>query len=174
MKLSTTMINDCYLIEGDQHWDDRGLFQELYSTDQPFEELNVEWKQTNYSMSRAKGVIRGIHWAPFRKLVTCVAGEISDVVVDLRPDSPTYLLWHTFILSYADSKQVLVPAGCGHGFYVREDHSSIVYLQEETYKPCGQKSWHFQSFGIPWPHAEKYILSHQDETAPPWPTKKIS
>ena len=110
-----TKIPDCIIYKPEFHKDKRGGFFELWNSN----DVPIDWKQVNCSISK-KNVVRGIHVAPYAKLVTCLYGHIWDVVVDLRKDSPTYMQWLGVNLKYPQrkeqifAKQILVPPGCGH------------------------------------------------------------
>lgn len=163
MVITETQIKGCYVVECNRHYDSRGFFQELYS-DNTYDDLVQRWEQINWSES-SKGVFRGIHEAPFNKLVTCLTGEIFDVVVDLRPKSETFKQWTGFYINAICTRQLFVPAGCGHGFLAIEK-SQVMYCQNATYKPGQQKSWRWDSFGIEWPVESDFILSKADKNAP--------
>jgi dTDP-4-dehydrorhamnose 3,5-epimerase len=160
MKVKPTKIKDCLVIECNYYPDERGFFQLVHSD---LETGLLNCAQINMSQSK-KGVIRGIHEAPYQKLVSCLQGKIFDVVVDLRKDSPTYLEWEGFWLLAEEPRQVLMPAGCGHGFYA-EELSRAMYLQDDTYGPNKENTHHWKSFGIEWPFCEEYILSDRDKNA---------
>jgi dTDP-4-dehydrorhamnose 3,5-epimerase len=176
MKTTPTRVCDCYIIETEKHEDHRGFFQELYnedwrdlSNDKIPSKVHAKWNHMALSKSKY-GVIRGIHWAPYNKLVSCVSGKMFDVIVDLRPDSDTYLEWVGVWLSEEDTRKVFVPAGCGHGFFADDDHTVMIYFKDQTYKPGVERDWHYESFGINWPilnmgHAD-YVLSEKDKKAP--------
>ena len=188
MKYDKTKINDCLVIHLDLYRDKRGMFYESYNhlrylktfinTDggpawegpgNPIGEQIVQssWRQTNCSISH-KGVVRGIHIAPFAKLVTCVSGYVWDVVVDMRKDSPTYLTWIGVDLMSDYPKQVYVPPGCGHGFMSFENGSVVTYSQTGLYDPKLETSvnWRDKKLNIYWPRDYDYILSPKDEEAP--------
>jgi dTDP-4-dehydrorhamnose 3,5-epimerase len=165
MKQRETKIDGCWLIEADRHFDERGFFQEIYS-DKNHDELYY-WKQLNWSRSKPN-VLRGIHQAPYQKLFTCITGRVYDVVIDLRKDSETLYQWEVFELNGATPTSVLIPAGCGHGFFAHTE-ASMVYLQDDVYAPGKEKEWHWRSLPIIWPRARNYIISDRDKKAAPWP-----
>lgn len=159
IELVKTEIVDCYLVNCQRYHDNRGFFQEIHSSNH----YTIDnWKQTNLSFTKQNG-LRGIHCASFNKMITCVKGEIFDVVVDLRENSPTYLKWQSFLLNSKNPQQIIIPAHCGHGFQATED-SMIVYFQDDTYKPNKEHDYHWQSFDIKWPLAEA-IVSERDKKA---------
>ena len=161
-----TSITDCIYICGDRYDDNRGHFQEIFSTRHK-NDYNKHWKQCNTSWS-LNGVIRGMHCAPYAKLVSCLRGKIFDVVVDLRPESKTFKEWMSFELSDDTNAQVFIPAGYAHGFYCYKN-SLVMYLQDDTYASGKEDGWHYDSFGIEWPKptsAHPYIISERDANAP--------
>ena len=101
------------------------------------------------------------------KLVSCVQGAAWDVIVDLRPDSPTYKCWHGETLEAGSGRAVFIPAGCAHGFLTLKDETTISYLIEGDYNPtaAGVVHWNDPAFGIEWPIRDP-ILSERDRLAP--------
>lgn len=164
MEVIQTAIADCLVLVLNRHADDRGSLTELFrSSRYQAHGLSTPWTQINCSTSR-KNVVRGIHSAPFAKLVTCVHGRVFDVVVDLRPGSGTYGRWIGEELSPANGRQVYVPPSCGHGFMALENESIVVYAQTGEYDPKIERTvnWRDPKIGIVWPAAEEYILSPRD------------
>jgi dTDP-4-dehydrorhamnose 3,5-epimerase len=170
MKIHEAMIPDARVFELTNHTDNRGYFTELYKQ-RFYEEIGLKnnWCQVNYSYSKAK-VVRGIHIAPYAKLVSCLSGQAYDVVVDMRPDSPAYLKWFGVQLSPHTRWQVYVPPFCGHGFYAYEDNTIIHYLQDGYYDPEKETSvnWQDETINIIWPYGDgdNYTISDKDKTAP--------
>jgi dTDP-4-dehydrorhamnose 3,5-epimerase len=170
MQLLPTPIHGCFVVALRRFEDERGSFEELYNRqryraqDLPIQD---DWQQVNCSRSR-RNVVRGIHVAPFAKLVTCLRGRVFDVVVDTRPDSPTFRRWHAEELSDDNARQVYVPPGCGHGFMALDEDNLVVYLQTATYDPTVERTVHWRDPGlaIPWPPAERYVVSARDEQGP--------
>lgn len=125
----------------------------------------------HHSYNTVKGTLRGMHYqqAPFgqTKLVSCISGAVYDVMVDMRPDSPTYLQWEAVELSAGSGKAIYIPAGCAHGFVTLQDHTTIAYLIEGDYKPeaAGTLRWNDPAVGINWPVTDP-ILSDRDRNAP--------
>ena len=159
-------VHGAFVVESDRHEDDRGWFQELYSTAKAYPHLIGRERQINMSSSKA-GVVRGMHVAPFAKLCTCVRGCVYDVVADLRQNSATYLNWYGIWLNEDDNKQLFVPSGCAHGFFSSRDDTLFMYLQDGTYNPAveTQVNWRDPKIGIKWPHAQEYLLSAKDKYA---------
>ena len=154
--------------------DDRGYFMETYSKKE-FEEigLNYNFVQDNQSKSK-KGVLRGLHLQlkyPQGKLVRVIKGEVFDVGVDLRADSPTYGKWFGAILSEENKKQLYIPPCFAHGFVVLSDEAEFVYKCTEFYhgEDEGGIIWNDPDIGIEWPidDIDELIFSEKDEQ---WPT----
>ncbi|MEV7655922.1 dTDP-4-dehydrorhamnose 3,5-epimerase [Streptomyces anulatus] len=151
--------------------DERGWFMRTYSADEHGSaDMPVEsFVQENQSRSR-KGTIRGLHTrAELReaKLVRVPHGRIFDVVVDLRPTSPTFLQWESFILDDEEHRQLLVPAGCGHGFQALSDEATVCYKVDAPYDPALDVAvaWNDPELAIDWPLADP-LVSARDQAAP--------
>lgn len=133
-------LQGVYLIHRVKHEDDRGSFSRLFCSDAL---VDAGWtdciQQVNYSHSKLKGTIRGMHCQKTphseMKLVSCIRGEVYDVVVDLRVNSPTFLQWHGVYLSAENSKSLLIPEGVAHGFQTQEDYSELIYAHSKKYEP---------------------------------------
>ena len=165
-KTTIDEVHGAFLIEYDRHHDDRGWFSELYSSVRPeYPHLIGRDRQINLSCSK-KGVVRGLHVAPFSKLCTCLRGRIYDVVADVRPTSKTYLGWYAVWLE-DNRKQLFVPAGCAHGFFSAEEDSLFMYYQDGTYNPETetQVNWRDPKIGITWPPSQEYLISDKDKYA---------
>jgi len=170
MKFIPTEVQDCMVVVTERYHDDRGFFQELYEEDKyqhGLDHVEQRWQQVNWSLSN-KNVLRGIHVAQYAKLVTCIAGKIWDLVVDLRSKSPTFLKWIGVELCLGDAKQVYVPPGCGHGFVALEDNTNVVYMQSGRYAKQGELTimYNEPNLKIQWP-GENHIISQRDKDAQP-------
>jgi dTDP-4-dehydrorhamnose 3,5-epimerase len=154
--------------------DERGLFREWFKAEEiasVSEDFSVQ--QANYSKS-IKGVVRGIHYslAPQgqAKVVTCAAGKIIDVLVDLRLGSPSYLRVEYMELSEDSGKVVFIPSGVGHGFIVQSESAAVVYLTSSGYAPEYEKAINptDPELGIIWPipFGELGVISKADTEAP--------
>lgn len=177
MNFTKLSVPDVVLIEPNVIEDERGFFFESYS------ELNfskaigreVKFVQDNHSRS-TKGVLRGLHYqsAPYEqaKLVRVIQGEVWDVAVDVREDSKTYGAWVGEVLSAHNKKQLWIPEGFAHGFYVLSEEAELVYKVNQVYsKPHEQIiHWHNNPFHIEWPilDHDKIFLSKKDNEAMPF------
>ncbi len=141
------------------HGDSRGYFMETYSArDMEEAGFDIVFVQDNQSMS-TKGVLRGLHFQkhyPQTKLVRVIQGEVYDVAVDLRADSPTYGKYHGELLTEENRKQFLIPKGFAHGFLVLSDTAEFCYKCDDFYHPNdeGGMAWNDPEIGIKWPGLE--------------------
>ena len=156
-KFIETEIKDVYIIEPKLYGDNRGYFMETYK-EESFKEagLNYTFVQDNQSKSK-KGVLRGLHFQkthPQAKLVRVLEGEVFDVAVDLRKDSPTYGKWVGVILSAENNKQFMIPRGFAHGFVVLSETATFCYKCDELYHPEdeGGIMWNDKDINIKWPY----------------------
>ena len=152
--------------------DERGFFSETYNKRAlKAAGIDVEFVQDNHSLSREKGVIRGLHFQiPPRaqdKLVRVVRGSIFDVAVDIRRGSPTFGRWEGFELDDEGGHQLYVPVGFGHGFCVTSEVADFVYKCTAYYDPATESGFRFDDpdVGIEWPDVE-LLHSERDRTAP--------
>jgi len=161
------------LVGQKQFTDHRGRFARLFCQTR----LNVQGKrfeirQINHSRTVGKGSVRGLHFqhAPHAesKLITCLAGSIWDVAVDLRPGSPTFLQWHAEELAANDGRSLLIPAGFAHGFQVLSDEAQILYCSDADYTPADEAglSPNDAALAISWPLPVSN-LSARDAAHPP-------
>lgn len=177
-KFIETNIEGVYVIESKKFGDNRGYFMETYK-EKDFVEagLNYKFVQDNQSRSK-KGVLRGLHFQknfPQAKLVRCIEGEIFDVAVDLRKNSPTYGKYVGVYLSEENQKQFMIPRGFAHGFLVLSENATFCYKCDEMYHPEdeGGIMWNDSTIGIEWPKVEKIILSEKDQNRLPLTESKI-
>lgn len=145
--------------------DHRGFFMETYQKER-YSQLGIpEFVQDNCSFSQ-KGVLRGLHLqTPAQgKLVQVLQGEVYDVAVDMRKDSPTYLKWAGVILSEDNKRQFWIPAGFAHGFYVLSDSALFHYKCTEYYNPQTEVTimWNDPKINIEWPLQGEPIVSEKD------------
>jgi dTDP-4-dehydrorhamnose 3,5-epimerase len=156
MKIYQTRIPDVLLMEPKVFEDQRGFFMETYRRSQ-FEELGIrqDFVQANHSGS-VRGTLRGLHYQlhqPQGKLVRTVAGEVFDVVVDIRPQSTTFGQWVGVHLSTENRHMLWVPAGFAHGFYVVSEWAEIFYQTTDYYAPQWERTllWDDPALQIEWP-----------------------
>ena len=167
-KFIETSIKDVYKIEVKKYGDNRGYFMETYKdTDFKKAGLNYNFVQDNQSKSK-KGVLRGLHFQkkyPQAKLVRCIEGEVFDVCVDLRKDSPTYGKWEGVILSAEQGNQFMIPKGFAHGFVVLSETATFCYKCDDVYHPGDEGGiiWNDPEIGIKWPINFDVILSEKDK-----------
>jgi len=169
MKFNSTPLPGVLLIEPDLFADSRGYFLESYHYEKYAENgIPGPFVQSNLSKS-CQGTLRGLHAQlarPQAKLVQIVWGEIWDVAVDARPDSPTYKKWYGATLSAEKPRQLYVPAGFIHGFCVLSESAVVEYQCTDLYDPSSELHllWNDPEFGIQWPVQEP-ILSPKDRAA---------
>ncbi|MFM8322196.1 MAG: dTDP-4-dehydrorhamnose 3,5-epimerase [Chloroflexota bacterium] len=174
MQFLSTSIPGVIVIEPRLFGDERGYFMETYQA-QRFAEAGIPdlFVQDNHSGSR-QGILRGLHYQirqPQGKLVRVVAGEVYDVVVDIRSSSPTFGCWVGETLSVGNRRQVWAPPGMAHGFYVVSEWAEVVYKTTDYYAPQWERTlqWNDPALGIPWPlvDAQPPILSAKDAVGLP-------
>jgi dTDP-4-dehydrorhamnose 3,5-epimerase len=158
MIFTPTELDGAFVIDLERREDARGWFARTYCA-REFEAhgLPTHMVQTNMSLTRKKGTLRGMHYqhAPHGedKLVRCVRGAIWDCIVDLRPQSPTCCKWIGVELTEANGRSLLVPKGFAHGFVTLSDDAAVTYQVSEFYTPAaeGGARWDDPAFGIAWP-----------------------
>ena len=167
MRIIDTKIPDVKLLEPQVFGDERGFFMETFR-DEWFKEnvANRTFVQENHSKS-VKGVLRGLHYQTENtqgKLVRVVSGAVFDVAVDMRKSSPTFGQWVGEILSEENKRQVWVPEGFAHGFYVLTDEAEFTYKCTDYYNPKAEHSliWNDETVGIEWPLEGMPSLSAKD------------
>ncbi|MBY0341088.1 MAG: dTDP-4-dehydrorhamnose 3,5-epimerase [Rhodocyclaceae bacterium] len=170
MQAVKTVVDGVLVLEPRVFGDARGFFYESFNR-QAFEAatgLSVDFVQDNHSKS-AQGVLRGLHFqlAPHAqgKLVRVIQGEVFDVAVDIRKDSPTYGKWHGEFLSAENRKQMWIPAGLAHGFLVVSETAEFLYKTTDYYAPELERClrWDDARLNIAWPlHGQQPQLSAKD------------
>lgn len=172
MKVIDTCIPDVKIIEPSVFGDERGFFMETWNQ-KKFEELvtgkPTQFVQDNHSKSK-KGILRGLHYQTENtqgKLVRVVSGEVFDVAVDIRKGSPTFGHWVGEYLSADNKRQLWVPEGFAHGFYVTSDEAEFVYKCTDYYNPKAEVSllWNDIDLSIEWPLSGELVLSEKDLNA---------
>ncbi|HBA9582513.1 TPA: dTDP-4-dehydrorhamnose 3,5-epimerase, partial [Escherichia coli] len=166
MNVIKTEIPDVLILEPKVFGDERGFFMESFNQ-KVFDEAvgrKVEFVQDNHSKS-IKGVLRGLHYQqePYAqgKLVRCVVGEVFDVAVDIRRDSETFGKWVGVNLSAENKKQLWIPEGFAHGFYVLSDTAEFVYKATNYYNFLSDRGiiWNDKNININWPIVGDILLS---------------
>jgi dTDP-4-dehydrorhamnose 3,5-epimerase len=171
MIIETTPLAGLLLVKPDVFGDERGFFQETWNLRRYTEAgLDRHFVQDNLSLSR-KGILRGLHFqnpGPQGKLVYVLQGEVFDVAVDVRTDSPTFGQWHGVTLSAENHHQLFVPEGFAHGFCVTSETALFAYKCTDFYNPKAEFSllWNDPDIGIEWP-ITKPELSEKDKNGQP-------
>ena len=175
MQVEPLTITDVLLITPVKHGDRRGFFSEVYNAAALRSEAGLDetFVQDNHSLSRGKGVVRGLHFQipPMAqgKLVRVTRGAILDVAVDLRPGSPTYARHVAVELSAENWSQLWVPVGFAHGFCTLTEDTEVIYKVTVGYSPTHDKGlyWNDPALDITWPVDEvEAELSEKDQTQP--------
>lgn len=173
MIFTKTSIAGAYLVDLERMEDGRGFFARAWSA-REFEEIGLptRFPDVNFSHSIRKGTIRGMHYqkAPHEeaKFVRCVRGALYDVIIDLRPGSPTFLQWAGFEIRASTYQAVFVPAGCAHGVQTLEDGTEMLYMVSACYQASAEAGirWDDPLFAIDWPDVGQRIVSGKDRA---WP-----
>lgn len=170
MKIIETKIPDIKIIEPTVFGDERGFFMETWNQKQ-FEELvtgkTTIFVQDNHSKSK-KGILRGLHYQTRNtqgKLVRVISGEVFDVAVDIRINSPTFGQWVGEYLSAENKRQLWIPEGFAHGFFVTSDEAEFVYKCTDYYNSASETSiiWNDKDLAIEWPIYSEPVLSEKDK-----------
>jgi len=174
MLFTETKLKGAYIIDVKRLEDERGFFGRSYCQ-REFEALglNTNAVQANVSYNKKKGTLRGMHMqlAPHEetKLVRCTRGAIYDVIVDLRPDSPTFKQWIGVELTADSYRMLYVPEGFAHGFITLEDNTDVTYQVTQFYTPGAERGyrWDDPAFNIQWP-IEPVVISEKDRAHAPF------
>jgi dTDP-4-dehydrorhamnose 3,5-epimerase len=168
----TTKLHGVFEILLEPNRDERGFFARTWCREEFGRHgLNPALAQCSISFNARKGTLRGLHYqaAPHEesKLVRCTRGAIYDVVVDLRPQSPTFKDWIAVILTAEQRNMVFVAEGCAHGFLTLEDECEVFYQMSESHEPESSRGvrWDDPSFRISWPGSVE-VISDRDRTYP--------
>jgi len=167
-----TKLHGVFEIRLQEQRDERGFFARSFCQKE-FQQHGISpvTAQCSIAFNEKKGTLRGLHYqdAPHAetKLVRCTQGAIYDVVVDLRPASPTFKQWIGVELSAANRYMIYVPGGCGHGLITLEDKTEVFYQMSEFYYPELSRSvrWNDPAFKIEWP-ASPLVICDRDRTCP--------
>ena len=172
MKVTPLKISDVKLIEPDIFQDQRGFFFESFNQKKFNQAIGEEitFVQDKHSKSK-KGVLRGLHYqkSPFSqgKLIRVICGEIFDIALDIRKDSPSFGKWVSQILSAENKKQLWIPEGFAHGFLALSDGVEMIYKTTNFYSKAHEATikYNDQQFKINWPKNTQYFLSSSDLNA---------
>lgn len=172
MIFTEATLRGAFVIDLEPMEDERGHFARSFCRKEfGSRGLKTDVAQCNVSFNRKKGTLRGMHFqSPPKaeaKLVRCTRGAIHDVIIDLRPDSPTCRKWSSVELTETNRKMLYVPEGFAHGFQTLVDDTEVFYQMFEYYSPehAGGVRWDDPAFGITWP-IENPILSGKDRSYP--------
>jgi dTDP-4-dehydrorhamnose 3,5-epimerase len=172
MKFSKTTLSAVWLLELELRSDERGFLARTYCEEEFCSKgLNTRWPQSNLTLTLARGMLRGLHYQvepkAETKLIRCSAGAIYDVVVDVRPESPTFGRWESFELTGDNRLMLYVPGGFAHGFQCLTDHCEVYYQMSEFYDPALARGlrWNDPQVGIRWPIADP-MVSKRDQALP--------
>ena len=172
MKFNQSPLAGAYTIELEKRGDERGFFARFFCTDEFSEQgLCSSFAQINNSLTGNKGTLRGMHYQMMPsaevKVVRCISGSLYDVILDLRPDSPTFGQWFGETLSAENRRMMYCPKGFAHGFITLEENTEAFYLVSDPYAPELERGIRFNDprFNIEWP-IEPIEISEKDSN---WP-----
>lgn len=179
MIFEETRLPGAYIIELEPIHDNRGFFSRIFCQ-REFEalDLTTEFVQANMTYSTEKGTLRGLHYQirPHKeiKLVHCPRGAIYDVILDLRPDSPTYLEWVSVELTAENRKMLYIPGEFAHGYQTLAEDTEVFYQVAQFYAPNFERGirWDDPAFQIEWPETARPILSEKDKAWPDFQPKQ--
>jgi len=173
MKFEALGIHQAHRVRIDRTEDFRGFFARTFCTREfAAAGLPIQAVQTSVSFSARSRTLRGLHfqWPPSRegKLVCCIRGALFDVLLDLRPDSPTYLRHRAVLLDQDNRDAVFVPHGVAHGFLTLADATEVLYQMTDFYAPdlATGVRWNDPAFGIEWPAGDFPVISKRDAQYP--------
>jgi dTDP-4-dehydrorhamnose 3,5-epimerase len=173
MIFTETELRGAYVIDLEPREDERGFFARAWCENEFAERgLTTRIAQCNLSYNHSAGTLRGMHYqaAPHQeaKLIRCTRGAIYDVIVDLRPDSPTYKRWTGVTLTPENRRTLYVPEGFAHGYQTLADGTETFYFVSAFYAPDAERGvrWDDPAFAIRWPDADHRTISEKDRA---WP-----
>lgn len=173
MIFKETSLKGAFIIEPERIRDHRGFFARAWCKKE-FEAhgLNPRLVQINLSFNKNRGTLRGMHYqtAPHEeaKLFRCTRGAIYDVIIDLQPESPTYLEWLGVELTADNRKMLYVPENFAQGYQTLTDNTEVFYQVSQFYSPESERGvrWDDPAFGIKWPETDNLMISEKDKN---WP-----
>jgi dTDP-4-dehydrorhamnose 3,5-epimerase len=173
VRFHETKIAGALLIEPERRPDERGFFARTWCRDEfAARGLTTAWVQCNVSFNERRGTLRGLHYQadpfPEIKLVRCTMGAAYDVIVDLRPGSPSFGQWVGVELTAANRLSLYIPGGVAHGFQTLADDTELFYQMSEFYRPELARGvrWDDPRLGIAWPDCPQRIISARDRNLP--------
>lgn len=179
MNIIQTEIPDVLIIEPQVFGDDRGFFLESYNKRAFIEKADItaDFVQDNHSRS-VQNVLRGLHYQiqqPQGKLVRAIVGTVFDVAVDIRKSSPTFGHWVSCELSAENKRQLWVPMGFAHGFFVVSEVAEVLYKTTDYYAPQHERCilWNDPDLAIAWPVTTDPTLSTKDQAGQPLKTAEV-
>jgi dTDP-4-dehydrorhamnose 3,5-epimerase len=166
-----TKLSGAFIISVEKREDERGFFGRAWCL-RELEEHGIfkNFVQANVSFNHQKGTLRGLHYQidPYQevKFMRCTRGAMYDVIVDLRPQSPTYKQWIGVELTADNYKMLYVPEGFAHGYQTLEDNTEVFYPTTQFYSPVAERGlrWNDPTFAISWPIPDKPIISEKDNS----------
>ena len=168
MKFTETPLTGAFVIELEKRGDERGWFARAFcEREYAAQGLNHRIVQANTSFSAIKGTLRGMHYQltpkAEDKIFRCIRGVIFDAIIDLRPDSPTFLKSFTVELTAENRLALYIPKGFAHGFMTLAENTEVFYFVTEFYSPEHERGIHYNDpkFGIRWP-MEPAVISDKD------------
>lgn len=172
MKFTELTLRGAWLIEPAVFADERGVFRRHFCADEfAAHGLAPTVAQGNVSENPHQGTLRGFHYQTGRfaeaKTISCLSGALFDIVVDLRPESPTFLQWVSAEISAADRRSIHVPAGCANAWLTTEPNTVVHYYMSEAYAPDSYRGFRYNdpTFGFRWP-SEPALISDKDLAFP--------
>jgi dTDP-4-dehydrorhamnose 3,5-epimerase len=172
MIFEPTEVDGAFLVQPERLADERGFFARTFSVAEFTDRgLNPQVVQRSVSWNRLRGTLRGMHFqtAPHQetKLVSCIRGEIYDVIIDLRPDSPSHRRWIAATLTADNGHSLYIPKGCAHGFITLTDDALVDYQIGHAYHPeaAGGVRYDDPAFGVKWPMEPTVINARDREYA---------
>ncbi len=170
-------LEGAFVVDLEPRGDERGFFARAWCRKEfAGAGIEVEFVQANLAQSLRKGTLRGMHYQipphAEAKMLRCIRGAVFDVMVDLRPDSPTYRKWAGVELTADNRKMVFVPEGFAHGYLTLEDETEVIYQVSAFYAPGAERGfrWDDPAFGIRWPEVPELVVSEKDRRWDPFET----
>ncbi len=175
-----TKLKGAFVVQPEKFADVRGFFARSFSQ-QEFRDqgLQSEFVEGGIAFNLRKHTVRGMHFqaAPNAqaKLVRCTRGAIYDVIIDLRPGSPTYREWVAQELTAENRLLLYIPQGCAHGYQTLEDGSELFYQLSGRYAPASERGvrWNDPAFGVRWPVTEGIIINERDRSYPDFVERSV-